>query len=151
MRTVVPPDPTPPEACPATPPEFEPFRIKSVEPIALSTRAQREAWLAAAGYNLFLLPAEQVMIDLLTDSGTGAMSDRQWAGLMRGDESYAGCRNYYHLQEVVQHITGMPYFVPCHQGRAAEHLLFSLVCTPGSIVPSNQHFDTTRANVEAHA
>jgi tryptophanase len=131
------------------PPEFEPFRIKSVEHIMLSTRSQREAWLKEAGYNVFLLPAERVMIDLLTDSGTGAMSDRQWSGLMLGDESYAGCDNYYHLKSTVEEITGMPYFVPCHQGRAAEHLLFHVICPPGSIVPNNQHFDTTRANVEA--
>ncbi len=132
-----------------TAPPFEPFRIKSVEHITMSTRPQRVGWLREAGYNVFLLPAERVMIDLLTDSGTGAMSDRQWSGLMSGDESYAGCRNFYHLEEVVKSITGMPYFVPCHQGRAAEHLLFSVACSAGSIVPNNQHFDTTRANVEA--
>jgi tryptophanase len=130
------------------PSQFEPFRIKSVEPITVSTRNQRQAWLEEAGYNLFLLPAERVIVDLLTDSGTGAMSDRQWSGLMMGDESYAGCRNYYHLKSVVENITGMPYFVPCHQGRAAEHLLFNIACPPGSIVPNNQHFDTTRANIE---
>lgn len=128
---------------------FEPFRIKSVEPITISTRNQRQVWLEEAGYNLFLLPAERVMVDLLTDSGTGAMSDRQWSGMMSGDESYAGCRNYYHLKAVVEEIMGMPYFVPCHQGRAAEHLLFHVACPAGGIVPNNQHFDTTRANVEA--
>lgn len=126
---------------------FEPFRIKSIEHIRLSTRAEREVWLEQAGYNLFLLPAERVIIDLLTDSGTSAMSDRQWAALLSGDESYAGARSYYQLQDVVSRITGMPYFVPCHQGRAAEQILFTLVCKPESIVPNNQHFDTTSANI----
>jgi tryptophanase len=143
------PLPTTPPADLQGPPEFEPFRVKTIEPIVMSSRSQREAWLAEADYNLFLLPADRVMIDLLTDSGTGAMSDRQWGEMMMGDESYAGSRSYYHLKEVVQSITGMPYFTPCHQGRAAEHLLFSTACTPGSIVPNNQHFDTTRANVDA--
>src|SRR5689334_12365557 len=97
---------------------FEPFRIKAVEPIRLSSLSEREGWLAEADYNLFRLRAEQVMIDLLTDSGTGAMSNAQWAGMMMGDESYAGARSFFRLQETVQQITGMPYVVPVHQGRA---------------------------------
>ncbi len=133
---------------------FEPYRIKAVEAIRLSSRAEREGWLREADYNLFRLPAEQVMIDLLTDSGTGAMSAEQWAGMMVGDESYAGARSFFRLQETVQQITGMPYMVPVHQGRAAEHLLFGLLLREGDHVPSNQHFDTTEANIEtrgAHA
>jgi tyrosine phenol-lyase len=125
-----------------------PFRIKSVEPLNVLTRDEREIRLEQARYNVFKIPARDVFIDLLTDSGTGAMSDRQWAGIMRGDESYAGCRNFEHFQRVVRDLTGMPHVIPVHQGRAAEHLLFSTVCKPGDRVISNIHFDTTRANVE---
>jgi tryptophanase len=128
---------------------LEPFRIKSVEAIHLTTRDERECIIQAAGYNLFKIRAEDVLIDLLTDSGTGAMSDTQWAGLQRGDESYAGARSYYALKQSVEDVTGMPYFVPTHQGRAAENVLFSLVVKPGNEVPSNQHFDTTHANIRA--
>jgi len=127
---------------------IEPFRIKSVEPIRWTTRAQREELLRAAHYNLFLLPADDVLIDLLTDSGTGAMSTRQWAAVMEGDESYAGSRSFDHFRESIQEITGYRHVIPAHQGRAAERILFAVMCRRGDVVPNNTHFDTTRANVE---
>lgn len=127
---------------------LEPFRIKVVEPMVLLGRDQRERLLRKAGYNVFKLPAEAVFIDLLTDSGTSAMSDRQWAGMMQGDESYAGCRNYYHLKDTVEDLLGYEYLLPTHQGRAAENTFFSTLLKEGDVVPNNIHFDTTRANVE---
>lgn len=126
----------------------EPFKIKVVEPIRRTTREERDRLLREAGYNLFHVPAESVSIDLLTDSGTSAMSDHQWAGLMLGDESYAGSKNYYHLEETVRSIFGYKHVIPTHQGRMAENLLFSTVVKPGMCVPNNIHFDTTRANIE---
>ena len=126
----------------------EPFKIKVVEPIRRTTREARDRLLREAGYNLFQVPAESVYVDLLTDSGTSAMSDRQWAGLMLGDEAYAGSRNYYHLDETVRSIFGYEHVIPTHQGRMAENLLFSTIIKPGMCVPNNIHFDTTRANVE---
>ncbi|MGA2170652.1 MAG: tryptophanase [Terracidiphilus sp.] len=128
---------------------IEPFRIKSVEPIRWTTRAQRENLLRAAHYNLFLLPADDVLIDLLTDSGTGAMSTHQWAGVMEGDESYAGSRSFVHFKRSVQDIFGYTHVIPTHQGRAAERILFHVMCGKGDVVPNNTHFDTTRANVES--
>lgn len=128
---------------------LEPFRIKAVEPFKTTTRSEREEYLREAGYNVFRLRAEDVMIDLLTDSGTTAMSDNQWAGMMLGDESYAGSKNYFHLRDAVRDIFGFEYFVPTHQGRGAEQVLFNVLVKPGQIVPNNTHFDTTRANVEA--
>ncbi|MGB6101078.1 MAG: tryptophanase [Comamonas sp.] len=127
---------------------IEPFRIKSVEPIRMTTRAERERLLEAARLNVFQLRAEDVLIDWLTDSGTGAMSARQWGAIMEGDESYAGARSFFRLEKVIQDITGMQHFVPTHQGRAAEKVLFTAVCKKGDLVPSNCHFDTTRANLE---
>jgi len=127
---------------------IEPFRIKTVEPILWTTRPEREQLLRAAYYNLFLLPAEDVLIDLLTDSGTGAMSTKQWAAIMQGDESYAGSKSYDHFRDSVQEIFGYRHVIPTHQGRAAERILFSVMCKKGDVVPNNTHFDTTRANVE---
>ncbi len=127
---------------------IEPFRIKVVEPIRHTTRAEREVAIKEAGYNTFLLKAEDVLIDLLTDSGTGAMSSEQWAGMMRGDESYAGARSFYRFETAVNNITNLKHVIPTHQGRAAERILFGTVLKPSDIVPNNTHFDTTRANVE---
>ncbi|MBI4476422.1 MAG: tyrosine phenol-lyase, partial [Acidobacteria bacterium] len=127
---------------------IEPFRIKSVEPLKFTTRDEREHALRTAGYNVFLLHAEDVLIDLLTDSGTGAMSATQWGAVMQGDESYAGSRSFYRFERVVRTLTGFKHIIPTHQGRAAERILFHTVLKPGEIVPNNNHFDTTRANVE---
>ncbi len=127
---------------------IEPFRIHTVEPIDFPTEEQRLAALERAGYNLFGLHADEVIIDFLTDSGTGAMSTRQWAGMMMGDESYAGSRSYYRFRDSVTAITGMSEVIPTHQGRAAERILFTVMVEKGDVVPSNTHFDTTRANVE---
>ena len=127
---------------------IEPFRIKSVEPIRWTTRAEREKLLRDANYNLFLLAADDVLIDLLTDSGTGAMSTYQWGAIMEGDESYAGSRSYIRFRDSVQDIFGFKHVIPAHQGRAAERILFSVMVKKGDVVPNNTHFDTTRANVE---
>jgi tryptophanase len=130
-------------------PFAESYKIKMVEPLHRSTRQERERWLKDAHYNMFQLKAEQVFIDLLTDSGTGAMSDRQWAAMMTGDESYAGARSYFDLKNTVHAITGFEYFIPTHQGRAAENVLFSALVHPGDVVPGNSHFDTTKGHIES--
>jgi tryptophanase len=127
---------------------IEPFRIKSVEPLSFTTRQERQQLLAGAHYNVFQLSASSVLIDLLTDSGTGAMSAHQWAAVMEGDESYAGSRSFDRFRGVIQDIFGYGHVIPTHQGRAAERILFNVMCQPGDVVPNNTHFDTTRANVE---
>ncbi|MBP9018790.1 MAG: tryptophanase [Bacteroidales bacterium] len=135
-------------------PFAESYKIKMVESIRKSTRSQREQWIKDAHYNLFNLKSDYVFIDLLTDSGTGAMSDKQWSAIMEGDESYAGARSYYKLKEAIEDITGFPYFLPTHQGRAAENVLFSSIIKAGDILPGNSHFDTTKGHIEfrkAHA
>ena len=130
-------------------PFAESWKIKMVEPLRKSTREEREKWLKEAHYNVFQLRADQVYIDLLTDSGTGAMSDRQWAALMMGDESYAGARSFFELKDTITRITGFDHVIPTHQGRAAENVLFSALVKEGAIVPGNSHFDTTKGHIEA--
>jgi len=130
-------------------PFAEAFKIKMVEPIRKSTRAEREQWLAAADWNVFQVRAEHVYIDLLTDSGTGAMSDRQWAGIMMGDESYAGASSFFNLKSMVERLTGFEFTIPTHQGRAAENVLFSYLVHEGDVVPGNSHFDTTKGHIES--
>ncbi len=129
-------------------PYCEPFKNKMVETVTKSTRSEREKWAKKASYNLFNLKSEQVFIDLLTDSGTGAMSDKQWSAIMLGDESYAGASSYYKLKDAIKDITGFDYFLPTHQGRAAENVLFSVLVKEGDIVPGNSHFDTTKGHIE---
>jgi len=129
-------------------PFSESYKIKMIEPLKRSTREQREAWMKEAKYNLFKLKSDKVFIDLLTDSGTGAMSDRQWAAIMTGDESYAGARSFHELKDTVKRIMGFDYFLPTHQGRAAENVLFSVMVKEGDIVPGNSHFDTTKGHIE---
>ena len=129
-------------------PFIEPFKTKMVEPVYRSTRPEREKWISEASYNLFNLRSDRVTIDLLTDSGTGAMSDSQWAAIMLGDESYAGALSYYNLKNAIKEITGFDYFLPTHQGRAAENVLFSVLVKEGDLVPGNSHFDTTKGHIE---
>lgn len=135
-------------------PYAESYRIKMVEPLRRSTREEREQWIAEAHYNLFGLRSEQVFIDLLTDSGTGAMSDRQWSAVMLGDESYAGAKSYYNMKQAIKDILGFDYFLPTHQGRAAENVLYSTIIKEDDVLPGNSHFDTTKGHIEyrrAHA
>jgi tryptophanase len=129
-------------------PFAESYKTKMVEAIRKSTREEREAWIKKAKYNLFNLKSDQVFIDLLTDSGTGAMSDKQWSEMMLGDESYAGASSYYKLRDAIREITGFPYFLPTHQGRGAENVLFSALVKEGNVVPGNAHFDTTKGHIE---
>ncbi|MBM3404746.1 MAG: tryptophanase, partial [Bacteroidetes bacterium] len=129
-------------------PFAESYKIKMVEPLRKSTRAEREKWITEARYNLFNLKSEQVFIDLLTDSGTGAMSDRQWSEMMLGDESYAGASSYFKLKTAIKDIFGYSYFLPTHQGRAAENVLFSTLIKEGDLIPGNAHFDTTKGHIE---
>ncbi|MCM1033676.1 MAG: tryptophanase [Odoribacter sp.] len=130
-------------------PFAESWRIKMIEPIRKSTRDEREQWIKEAHYNVFQLPADRVYIDLLTDSGTGAMSDRQWSAMMLGDESYAGARSYFRMKDTIERITGFPIIIPTHQGRAAENVLFSALVHEGDVVPGNSHFDTTKGHIES--
>ena len=130
-------------------PFAEAWKIKMVEPLRKSTREEREQWLKECDYNVFMLKSEQVYIDCITDSGTGAMSDRQWAAMMMGDESYAGARSFYHLKDTITRITGFEYVLPTHQGRAAENVLFSFLVKKGDIIPGNSHFDTTKGHIES--
>lgn len=129
-------------------PFAESYKIKMVETIRRSQRHEREEWIKAAGYNLFNLKSDQVFVDLLTDSGTGAMSDKQWSEMMLGDESYAGASSYYKLKNAISEITGFGYFLPTHQGRAAENVLFSAMINSGDLIPGNAHFDTTKGHIE---
>ena len=129
-------------------PFAESYKIKMVEPIHCSTRAEREEWIKQANYNLFKLRADQVFIDLLTDSGTAAMSDRQWSAMLLGDESYAGASSFFKMKDAIKDITGFDYFLPTHQGRAAENVLFSALVKEGNVVPGNSHFDTTKGHIE---
>jgi tryptophanase len=128
--------------------DVEPFRIKMVEPISMPSMSDRKKYLKEAGLNVFLIKGENIFIDLLTDSGTGAMSDRQWAGLMMGDETYAGSRNFYNMEAAVRDILGFEYVLPCHQGRGAENVLHTALIKDGDVVPGNTHFDTTKAHIE---
>ena len=129
-------------------PYAESYKIKMVEPIRKSTSGERESWIRDAKYNLFNLKSEQVFVDLLTDSGTGAMSDRQWSAMMLGDESYAGATSYFKLKAAIKDILGFDYYLPTHQGRAAENVLFSVLVKEGDIIPGNAHFDTTKGHIE---